>query len=276
MNNPLVSVVISTKNTERTLKKCILSIRDQSYGNIEIIVVDNKSSDATLQIAEQHADLALTKGPERSTQRNFGFSKAQGKYFCCIDADMILTPDVIFACVEKLESSNLDALVIHEESIGEGFWAQCKALERSSYSNDENIEAGRFYKREVYETVGGFNAKLIAAEDWDLHQRMEDAGYKFGSVKPIILHDEGKIRLWDLCKKKRYYGSKLPDFVSEQKKHNGFLFLFKRLYIFRKSLWSNWRTYIQHPIRTIGMIIMLFCEKLFGGIGFIEGMLKKS
>jgi len=50
-NNPLVSVIITTRNSERTIDKCLSSIKQQTYKNIEIIVVDNNSADKTKEIA---------------------------------------------------------------------------------------------------------------------------------------------------------------------------------------------------------------------------------
>jgi len=62
---PLVSVVIPTRNSANHLEECLLSIKRQSYPNIEIIVVDNNSSDRTKEIASLVADSVYNKTPER-------------------------------------------------------------------------------------------------------------------------------------------------------------------------------------------------------------------
>ena len=59
MENPLVSVIIPTYNSSRTLEKCLESIKNQTYKNIEIIVVDNNSTDNTKEIAKKFADKAI-------------------------------------------------------------------------------------------------------------------------------------------------------------------------------------------------------------------------
>lgn len=93
--NPLVSVVITTKNEERNIESCIKSILEQSYQNIEIIVVDNYSTDKTKEMALKYTDKVYDKGPERSAQRNYGMiDKSNGEYVMFVDADMILSPDL--------------------------------------------------------------------------------------------------------------------------------------------------------------------------------------
>src|SRR5206468_1500632 len=101
---PLVSIVIPTKNSGEFLEACLRSIKEQTYTNIEIIVVDNSSSDNTQEIARKYTDKVFTKGPERSAQRNFGAQSSSGDYLLIIDSDMELSPNVIAECVEKAQS----------------------------------------------------------------------------------------------------------------------------------------------------------------------------
>ena len=77
---PLVSVIVPTKNSERTIERCLKSIKEQSYKNIELIVVDNYSEDKTFEIANKYADKIIKKGPERSLQRNYGAKISSVKY----------------------------------------------------------------------------------------------------------------------------------------------------------------------------------------------------
>ena len=134
MPRPIVSVIVPTKNSAATLEKCLQSIDRQSYTAVEVIVVDNHSTDNTTTIARQYADLVITKGPERSTQRNHAAKTANGKYLIFIDSDMNLEINVIQRCVKAIEAKPHTAgVIIPEESYGLGFWAQCKKLERSFY-----------------------------------------------------------------------------------------------------------------------------------------------
>ena len=72
MKEPLVTVVIPTRNSEKTLGDCLDSVSRQSYRNVEIMVVDNDSSDGTREVAKRYTDMVFTMGPERSAQRNYG------------------------------------------------------------------------------------------------------------------------------------------------------------------------------------------------------------
>ena len=87
---PLVSVL--TRDAGRTIETCLRSIRAQTWPALELIVVDNGSTDATWAVARRHADLVLRGGPERSAQRNLGIDHAAGEWVYYVDADMELAP----------------------------------------------------------------------------------------------------------------------------------------------------------------------------------------
>ena len=61
--------------------------------------MDNNSTDRTKEIAKEYTEKVYNYGPERSAQRNFGVKQASGKYILYLDADMILSEDVVFKCV---------------------------------------------------------------------------------------------------------------------------------------------------------------------------------
>ena len=108
MTEPLVSIVITTKNEEQNIENCLLSIKEQTYSNIEIILVDNNSKDKTIEIALNFTRKIFNKGLERSAQRNYGMNIiARGKYVMFLDADMILGPKTIEACVSMIEKGKL-------------------------------------------------------------------------------------------------------------------------------------------------------------------------
>ncbi len=197
-NQMTVSVIITTKNEEKNIANCLESIKNQSLNSrfpipislIEIIVVDNNSSDNTVKIAKEFTDQVYTKGPERSAQRNFGVKQANGKYVLYSDADMILSTDIIKECVEKCETENMDALYILEKIIGQGFWIKVRNFERSFY-NTAPIDCVRFIRRELIEEVGGFDESSTGPEDWDLDRRIKArANGKIDIINAPIYHNE--------------------------------------------------------------------------------------
>lgn len=223
MSDILFSIILPTKNNIRTIGKCLDSIVEQTYKNIEVIFVDNFSSDGTWELANSYVDRLNIKtmqvGPERHAQRPAGFRATTGKYVYFIDSDMYMEADLVTEAVSLLENdTSLGGLFIPELNVeGSGFWTKVKAFERSFYRADEpGVSAARIFRREVYESVGGYDPKLIAAEDWDLSDRIKKSGIKLGSTKTKVWHDEGEIDLFALLKKKAYYGGKLPDYAQAQ------------------------------------------------------------
>ena len=181
-NEPMVSVIVPTKNSESTIDECLSSLRNQTYQRIEIVVVDNHSHDRTREIAQKYGKV-LVKGPERSSQRNFGAQAAAGCYVFFIDSDMKLTPKVVADCVNSVVHGHANAVIVPEISIGKGFWAKCKALERSCYIGDNSIEAARFFSKEIFFGVGQFDEQITGEEDWDLQARIAKAGLQDKSYK---------------------------------------------------------------------------------------------
>jgi glycosyltransferase involved in cell wall biosynthesis len=242
MTQPLVSVIVPTKNSATTLAACLRSITEQTYPAIELIVVDNSSSDATEAIAREYTEHFYIHGPERSWQRNYGVEQAQGEYVAMIDSDMELDPTVIADCVAAAQEAGVTGVVIPEESFGEGFWAKCKQLERSFYVGVPWMEAARFFPRSLYRQLGGYDTTLVSGEDWDLSRRAGEQG-SISRVGSFIHHNEGQLRLWQTLQKKYYYAarakaylakhptkSKLTDQVGPLERYKLFLSQPKRLF----------------------------------------------
>lgn len=266
-NTSLVSIVVTTKNSEKFLEKCLNSIKNQNYKYTEIIVIDNNSIDSTKKIARRYTNLVYNKGPERSPQRNYGAKKAAGKYLLFVDADMVLDKKIVKEGVKKLEGSDIiGALIIPEKSFGEGFWAKCKELEKEFYLGVEWIEAARFYKGRAFNSVDGFDEEMISGEDWDLSQRVKEK-YEIKRIGSYISHNEGKLSLMSTISKKYYYAQKLKRYVLKNSKNKNFV---KQVSIFErfKLYFSNPKKLFKNPIVGIGMLFMKASEFLFVGIGY--------
>lgn len=103
-DDPLVSIVIPTRNSSRTLPICLTSISRQTYRNIEVIVIDNYSEDGTTEVARRFGARVFRHKGERARAKNLGLIMAGGKYVLFLDSDMKLTPRVIEECVALAES----------------------------------------------------------------------------------------------------------------------------------------------------------------------------
>lgn len=174
-----VSVVVTTKNEGRVIRRCLESISKQTHSNFELIVVDNYSSDATIEIAREFTDQVYLVGPERSAQRNFGLLKiASGSFGIYLDADMIITPTLLANCVDEFRKNKISGLYIPEVVIGKGLFAKVRRFERSYYSGPP-IDACRFFRISDFKKIDGFDEETFATgsgEDWDFDRRLRAVG----------------------------------------------------------------------------------------------------
>ena len=114
MNNSKVSIVVPIYNTEAYLERCVDSILAQIYDNIEIILVDDGSSDSSPEICDRYAErnsrvkVVHKKNGGLSSARNAGLNVATGDYIGFVDSDDYVSTDMYGLLVERLEGSNCD------------------------------------------------------------------------------------------------------------------------------------------------------------------------
>ena len=267
-----LTVVVPTKNAGRTIEACLASIVNQNLGGnvsqIELIVVDNYSTDDTQAIAGQHADKVIVAGPERSTQRNLGLAASRSELIAFIDADMVLTPDVCSQAVEALLSGT-HAVVVPEESFGEGFFARCRKLEKELYLNNPDVEAARFFPVALARSVGGYREDLIAGEDWDFSDRMESAGAALGRTKAFIRHDDGRISLRDTFQKKQYYGKTFQHYLRTRSNPS-------QRRMTRPAIFGVLRKLGRDPVVGSGLILLKATEVSGLAVGAWSGRIRSS
>ncbi len=284
-DRPVVSVVVTTKNEEKNIENCLKSIKSQTYPRkkVEIIVVDNNSTDKTKEIAKRFTDKVYNSGPERSAQRNFGVEKARGKYILYLDADMVLSEKVVEECVDKclprrkptcpvarrrrwygktfLRGENEDcvALYIPERIIGGGFWAKVRDFERSFY-NATVIDCVRFVRRDKFLEIGGFDLSLTGPEDWDFDRRIKEIG-KVDIIDAPLYHNEGEFNLRRYIGKKSYYTKFFDKYIQRWsrddptiKKQFGPWYRFFGVFIENEK----WKRLLRHPLLTLGLYFLRF------------------
>ena len=285
---PLVSVVITTKNEEKNIENCLKSIKEQSYSKIEIIVVDNFSSDKTKEIALRYTDKVYEKGPERSAQRNYGMiDKSSGEYVMFVDADMILAFDLVKNCVKTMETGNITALWIPEIVLGKLFFSRCRRFERTFY-NGTVIDGARFFSKEAFKAVNGFDETMSGPEDWDIDKKIKAIGkiglvqvgqevfapnwelYDFiktrgvdpSSYRAVIFHNEAEFNLKKYLSKKGYYAKSFEGYINKWGKGDKdikkqFSLSYRYCGVFLEN--GKWKRILAHPI-------------LAGGMYFLRGM----
>ena len=256
-NQVLVSVVVPTKNSEKYLEKCLKSIKNQTFQNFEIIVVDNFSTDKTPEIAQKYTNLFFQKGPERSSQRNFGAKKANAKFLFFVDSDMELSPNLLEEVENKLTKNSNSLVVIPEFIPGRTLYSKAKNLEKRIYDNNDKIEAARAFDKNMFDKIGGFNEDMVAGEDWDLDRRLEKIGGKKIRTKNITYHNEEDLGFFKSIQKKIYYAKKLTGYkVGIQSEVNP---IYRLLIFFAKPL-----LILKQPISFIYLILLRYTEFAIG------------
>ena len=264
---PLVSIIIPTYNSKRTLRHCLQSIKEQTYKRIETIIVDSYSTDETVQIAKKFKAEIFYVNQERSAAKNLGAKNAQGKYLLFLDSDMELSPNVVEECVKLCEDRGFDAAVIPETTAAIGFLAECKKLEVELYSNDPNyFLMPRFFRKAAFLKEGGFDEKLICGEDFDLARRYERQGYRIGIITQTTKHLVGKLSLKKVVLKAHYYGKSLPSFFSKEPT------LVLRGYCPTRFVW-NFKNLAKKPAHLMGLAIIKLVEYIAYSIGIFNGLI---
>ena len=262
---PLVSVIIPTKNSAETLGKCLESMENQTYKNIEIIIVDNYSEDRTRQIGEKYNARFYRIRKERSRQVNCGVARACGKYVYRVDSDFVLEPFIVEEAVSKCENEGYDALVVHNTSDSTiGFWSKVRKLDRDCVKGDNLNVAARFFRKDVFEKVGGFNEDLVAAEDYDLHNRLVKARFKIGRINAYEVHIGEPKTLAEVIRKHYYYGKNIERFI----KRNSYRGL-KQLSPIRLAHIRNWKIFIKNPMLSVGFAVYQISRYLSVFIGYL-------
>jgi glycosyltransferase involved in cell wall biosynthesis len=259
LSHPTVSVVITTKNEEENIGDCLRSLGNQTFKNIELIVVDNFSEDNTVEVAKKYTTKVYSKGPERSSQRNYGAQFATGEYLLYLDADMILSPNVIKECVEKCELEGADALYIPERIVGKGFWIKVRDFERSFYTGTV-VDAVRFVRKSLFEQVKGFDETLIGPEDWDFDRRIRKIG-RTEIINAAFYHNEGIFNVKRYLEKKTYYTAGIQRYIKkwglddpETMRQTGGQYRLLAVFVEK----GRWKKLIRYPLLSIAMYCLRF------------------
>ncbi|MEM4577169.1 MAG: glycosyltransferase [Candidatus Nezhaarchaeales archaeon] len=211
---PLVSVVVPTCNSAKTLKLCLNSLVNQSYKHLELIVVDNFSKDRSVEIAKGFGAKVFIHGHERSAQKNYGALHANGEFIYFVDSDFVLKADVISKCVDACRF--FDAVCTVNYSFGRSLWGKSIALKEYFLAKDPTIQVARFMKRSVFFDVGGFDEDLVVGEDLDLYARLVEQGYKIGFVSAVEWHIGEPETLKAVAMRGFYYGKNVKAYFRKR------------------------------------------------------------
>ncbi len=199
MNNlPLVSVIIPTYNASESIQKCIDSIRNQTYPNIEIICCDDCSTDNTVEILKKYSSSSVIvleneKNMRAAYSRNRCIEIAKGQFIAQIDDDDYSVPERIEKQVEFLSKNpeidfvGTGIFYFDENGVwGQSSWEVGYAPQKEDFlKNSIFINPSMMYRAEALRKVDGYRIakETRRSQDYDMHMRMYAAGLK-GYVLP--------------------------------------------------------------------------------------------
>lgn len=217
---PFVTVVVPAYNEEKVICKSVDSLLNSDYENFEIIVVDNGSSDSTLEaVQEKFSDNSQVrifhlKNSGKSAALNYGWRRARGEIIIALDADTIFLPNTISGLVHRFADERVGA-VAGNAKVGNriNIVTKWQALE---YITAQNMDRRAFsslncvmivpgavgaWRRKVLEETGGFSSDTLA-EDQDLTIQIAKLGYRIDCEEDAIGLTEAPDTLHRLAKQR--------------------------------------------------------------------------
>lgn len=197
---PLVSIITPCFNAELYIKQTICSVLDQSYSNIEYIIVDGESTDSTMDIIRSFGSSIskVISEPDRGMYDaiNKGIKHSSGDIVCYLNSDDVFLPNTIMNVVAFFRDNSSANIVfgrlnyINEEGrVLKSFWypkfnkRHFRALNFSSIP-----QPSTFWRRNVHDTCGEFNANLEMCGDYEFFIRVSENFRFFRDNKIVVNH----------------------------------------------------------------------------------------
>jgi glycosyltransferase involved in cell wall biosynthesis len=200
MSTALISVIVPAYNSASYIFETLESVRTQEYGNMEVLVIDDGSTDGQKELIDQFCKLDsrfhyyYQDNRGVSTARNLGFEKSTGEYVAFLDADDVWLPDNLLVKLQKFETGDFglvhsDGAVINERSVLTGELLQGNegellnamlAWQTTQVPGPSSI----LVKRDVLSRVGLFDEALSTSADQDFFIRIASL-YAIGRVARV-------------------------------------------------------------------------------------------
>jgi glycosyltransferase involved in cell wall biosynthesis len=195
---PLVSLITVVYNGEQYVEEAVKSVLNQTYPNIEYIVVDGASTDLTLEIIDKYRDEidVLISEPDRGIYdaMNKGLNIATGEIIGFVNADDGLYPEAAERIVETFLQENkpdyvygiVDRINQQGEVIGQTKPVPEEHMNRKRFQEMPFAHPACFISKHVYNTIGVFDIKYAISADYDFVLRMMENGFTGHPVEFII------------------------------------------------------------------------------------------
>lgn len=219
-NNPLVSVIVPVYNVEQYLDECLNSIRQQTYENLEIIVVEDCSTDNSLNTFIKHSEdprvklIQHGKNSGLSAARNTGIDAAKGDYIMFVDSDDIVQLSLIELCVKYAIVNDADLITYNFKAFEDGIKLSpqldlldvdnLKVLEQGEdYFNQQHFAWLKFIRTSLVKSKSLYFPIGLYYEDWPFHWELGlVANKKFHIPAELLLYRQRKTSITGSSDKK--------------------------------------------------------------------------
>lgn len=203
----MISIIIPIYNAEKYIRRCILSVVNQSYRNIEIILVNDGSTDSSLSICESLAQndgrikIISQKNGGVSKARNAGIDLAIGDYLMFVDSDDYMLPNMCEVMLDTLQDKQTDCVICGIKETGNGLW--CPEIDMDYKSMDDfkndftkqlNTELlspcwNKIFKRQLITRL--FNEEISFGEDLIFNLEYLNNCHKLSFITtPLVFHEK--------------------------------------------------------------------------------------
>lgn len=219
---PGISVVVPVYQGEGLIEQCIQSLLQLDYPAelLEILVVDNASTDRTAQVVRSF-DVRLLSEPRQgaSIACNTGWREARFPFIAFTDADCVVDPQWLKCLLSRMDDETVGGVggklaaapaqnLIQQYIVRKNILSQERAMEEHPGSPPFVVTANVLYRREALEKVGGLDESLTGAGyDADLAWRIQWAGYKIVYEPQAIVWHHHRATLRSFMRQLRGYGS---------------------------------------------------------------------
>lgn len=194
---PLVSVIVPTYNSSRTLDECLEALKNQEYKNIEIIVADSFSKDNTKDIALRY-NAKIIDAETLALARKKGVELSQGKYTLFLDSDQVIALDTVKRSVEACETEGYDGVThferskIYKNTLVERLINYDKWIFHSEEDDDPvyGTAEPRFFKAEFVKKIDFLDNPPITFELAIINLKMNRMGARIKFIDAYIYHYE--------------------------------------------------------------------------------------
>ncbi len=199
-SDPTVSVIITYYNQVRFIRDTVLSVMCQAYPNLEIIVVDDGSTEPVASILVDLAGIAIFRTENKGcpAARNFGFLHSNGEYLIFLDGDDLLMPGAVATQLQKLRSRPDAVLVFgaaqYINECGEEIPSPRLCRPRYDYflmlleCNPIACPGAAMIKRDPFVRAGLFDESFFVVEDYDLYLRMLKGAPAVRNPQSVVLY----------------------------------------------------------------------------------------